>query len=136
MTDVPAAPLVATDRLEETRAFYRWLGFKVVQAGPDSVELAWPDDLDRRIAFRQTAIVATPSLSLRLEVADVEGQYRRIGAVHTLAAKLAQDGPGRRAFAVADPNGVVLEFAGPVKKVQQPPPTAGAVIYPMVMSAG
>lgn len=136
MTDVPAAPLVATDRLDEIRAFYRWLGFKVVQAGPDTVELAWPDDLNRRIAFRQAAIVATPTVSLRLEVADVEGQYRRIGAVHTLAAKLRDDGPGRRVFAVADPNGVLLEFAGPAKKSAQPPPAARAVIYPMVMSAG
>ena len=136
MTDVPAAPLVATDRLEETRAFYRWLGFKVVQAGPDRVELAWPDDLDRRIAFHEATIVATSTVSLRLEVADVEGQYRRIGAVHTLAAKLGEDGPGRRVFAVADPNGVMLEFAGPVRSVGNPAVPPRAVLYPMVMSAG
>ena len=39
-------PTIATSRLQETRAFYDWLGFRVVCADPRSLQLAWAEDPD------------------------------------------------------------------------------------------
>ncbi len=115
-------PMIATERLQQTRAFYDWLGFKVVCADPRSLQFAWPGDPDLRIGFispddpNQASVFRTrfdgAGVVLRFEVEEIETLYRRIGAVYTLAIKL-QEGPcGRRHFAIVDPNGLVLEFVG------------------------
>lgn len=158
MTLKSVCPMIATDRLPRTRAFYDWLGFKVVCADPRGLQFAWPDDPDLRVGFvtpddadRSGVFRARfdgAGLALRFEVEDIETLYRRIGAVHTLAVKLA-DGPcGRLHFAIVDPNGVVLEFvglAGPAAvRPERPEPIARAlpgaarpaVLYPRTQQAG
>ena len=113
-------PMVATQRLPETRAFYDWLGFKVISADPRSLQFAWPGDPDLRIGFmvaddpNQPGVFRTrfggEGVVLRFDVEDIDTLYRRIGAVHTLAVKLCDGPAGRRHFAIVDPNGLVLEF--------------------------
>ena len=148
-------PMIATDRLPQTRAFYDWLGFKVVCADPRGLQFAWPEDRDLRIGFASPDDPGRPGvlrgrfdgagLTLRLDVEDIETLYRRIGAVHTLALKL-RDGPcGRPHFAIVDPNGVVLEFVGPLAASASerksgagstlpalPAPAPSSVAYPRV----
>ena len=150
-------PMVTTNRLQETRAFYDWLGFRVVCADPRSLQFAWPDDPDLRIGFIVAEDPNQPGVFqarfggegvvLRFDVEDIETLYRRIGAVHTLAVKL-RDGPcGRRHFAIIDPNGLVLEFVGPLRStadrkdrldgIAHPVPKAAAraVLYPRTAQA-
>lgn len=113
-------PMVATQRLPETRAFYDWLGFKVVSADPRSLQFAWPGDPNLRLGFMVAddpnqpgvfrARFSGEGVVLRFEVEDIDTLYRRIGAVHTLAVKLCDGPAGRRHFAIVDPNGLVLEF--------------------------
>lgn len=145
-------PMVATHRLQETRAFYDWLGFRVVSADPRSLQFAWPDDSGVRIGFVVADDPNQPSVFqarfggegvvLRFDVEDIDTLYRRIGAVHTLAVKL-RDGPtGRRHFAIVDPNGLVLEFVEPLRSMANgrdrldgttrplPKPAPQAVLYP------
>ncbi len=118
-------PMIATERLQQTRAFYDWLGFKVVCADPRGLQFAWPDDPDLRIGFTSPDDPAQPGVFrtrfdgagvvLRFEVEDIETLYRRIGAVYTLAVKLREGPCGRQHFAIVDPNGLVLEFVGPLE---------------------
>ncbi len=118
-------PMFSTERLQQTRAFYDWLGFKVVCADPRGLQFAWPDDPDLRIGFtspddpNQASVFRTrfdgAGVVLRFDVEDVETLYRRIGAVHTLALKLCEGPCGRPHFAIVDPNGLVLEFVGPLR---------------------
>ena len=115
-------PMIATERLQQTRAFYDWLGFKVVCADPRGLQFAWPDDPDLRIGFtspddpNQAGVFRTrfdgAGVVLRFDVEDIETLYRRIGAVYTLALKLREGPCGRPHFAIVDPNGIVLEFVG------------------------
>ena len=151
-------PMIATSRLQETRSFYDWLGFKVVCADPCSLQLAWPGDPDLRIGFllsddpRQPDVFrsrfAGDGVVLRFEVEDIETLYRRIGAVYTLAVKLREGPCGRRHFAIIDPNGLVLEFVGRLETVAGrkyrldgvvhglSAPAAQAVPYPQTFEPG
>lgn len=145
-------PMIATHRLPETRAFYDWLGFKVVSADPRSLQFAWPGDPDLRIGFMVAddpnqpgvfqARFAGEGVVLRFDVEDIDTLYRRIGAVHTLAVKLCDGPAGRRHFAIVDPNGLVLEFVEPLLLMADardrlegmarplPKPAPQAVLYP------
>ncbi len=120
-------PMFTTERLRQTRAFYDWLGFKVICADPRGLQFAWPDDPALRIGFTSPDDPGQPGVFrtrfdgagvvLRFDVEDIETLYRRIGAVYTLAVKL-RDGPcGRPHFAIVDPNGIVLDFVGPARVV-------------------
>lgn len=141
-------PMIATSRLQETRSFYDWLGFKVVCADPRSLQLAWPDDPDLRIGFLASddpnqpdvfrSRFAGDGVVLRFDVDDIETLYRRIGAVYTLAVKLREGPCGRRHFAIIDPNGLVLEFVAPLRALTGAKdlpdriarPVSNAVVYP------
>ena len=151
-------PMIATERLQQTRAFYDWLGFKVVCADPRGLQFAWPDDPDLRIGFTSPDDPAQPGVFrtrfdgagvvLRFDVEDIETLYRRIGAVYTLAVKLRQGPCGRQHFAIVDPNGLVLEFVGQLESVAKqrtrpdgiartvPQATVDAVPYPQTFPAG
>ena len=151
-------PMIATERLQQTRAFYDWLGFKVVCADPRGLQFAWPDDPDLRIGFTspddpdQPGVFRTrfdgAGVVLRFDVEDIETLYRRIGAVYTLAVKLREGPCGRQHFAIVDPNGLVLEFVGPLESMARrkdrpqgivaplPQPAAKAVLYPRTVEPG
>ena len=131
-------PMIATERLQQTRAFYDWLGFKVVCADPRGLQFAWPNDPELRIGFtspddpNQASVFRTrfdgAGVALRFDVEDIETLYRRIGAVYTLALKLCEGPCGRPHFAIVDPNGLVLEFVGPLKTAaSRKEPTDGIV---------
>ncbi len=138
-------PMIATERLQQTRAFYDWLGFKVVCADPRGLQFAWPDDPDLRIGFtspddpNQPGVFRTrfdgAGVVLRFDVEDIETLYRRIGAVHTLALKLCQGPCGRPHFAIVDPNGLVLEFVGPMETATDRKVDQGEVVRTLTRQA-
>ena len=138
-------PMIATERLQQTRAFYDWLGFKVVCADPRGLQFAWPDDPDLRIGFTSPDDPGQPGVCrtrfdgagvvLRFDVEEIETLYRRIGAVYTLAVKLRQGPCGRQHFAIVDPNGLVLEFVGPLRTVANGKPGREDIGYPVPRAA-
>ena len=138
-------PMIATERLQQTRAFYDWLGFKVVCADPRGLQFAWPDDPDLRIGFTSPDVPGQPGVFrsrfdgagvvLRFDVEDIETLYRRIGAVYTLAVKLREGPCGRRHFAIVDPNGLVLEFVGPLRTAMDRKPRPEDIAHPVPRAA-
>jgi catechol 2,3-dioxygenase-like lactoylglutathione lyase family enzyme len=114
-------PIVTTDRLRETRAFYvDLLGFELsfdhdaylgVRAGPKGApELGFMrPDVDAPVAF------AGNGLTLGITVADADAECARLRRLGVPILQEPADQPwGARAFAVADPNGVTLYVSHPI----------------------
>lgn len=114
-------PIVTTDRLRETRAFYvDVLGFQLsfdhdhylgVRAGdPGSAELGFmlPDaDAPHRFEGR--------GLAYAVSVADADRECARLKALGLpILAEPADQPWGARSFVVADPNGVALVISHPI----------------------
>ena len=122
-----------------------WLGFKVVCADPRGLQFAWPDDPDLRIGFTSPDDPGQPGVFrtrfdgagvvLRFDVEDIETLYRRIGAVYTLAVKLREGPCGRQHFAIVDPNGLVLEFVGPLETVANRKTRPSGIARPLAGAA-
>lgn len=115
MTITSIIPIVTTDRLRETRAFYvETLGFQLsfdhdhylgVRAGaPGSPELGFMlPDADAPHRFEGRGM----TFALRIEDADREcARLRRLGVA--ILSEPADQPWGARSFVVADPNGVAL----------------------------
>ncbi|ONI81638.1 glyoxalase/bleomycin resistance/extradiol dioxygenase family protein [Actinosynnema sp. ALI-1.44] len=115
-------PVVMTDRVAETRDFYRdHFGFEL------TFEADWYVSLKRgdwELAILDPAHSTIPSgygtrvqgLLLNFEVDDVDAERRRLvdGAGLTEVLSLRSEAFGQRHFIVADPNGVLVDVIQPI----------------------
>ncbi|MFS8047491.1 VOC family protein [Rhizobium sp. BR 314] len=127
-------PVIMTERVEETAAFYRThFGFQEnfasdwyvhLQHGQDSaINLAILDGQHETIPEQGRGRVA--GLLLNFEVDDVDAVYdrvRRAGLPILLAIR--DEAFGQRHFITADPNGVLIDIIKPI-----PPSAEFAALY-------
>jgi catechol 2,3-dioxygenase-like lactoylglutathione lyase family enzyme len=123
-------PVICTDRLAESRAFYTGLfGFEVTfeadwyvslrRPGPPACELALLDHTHPTQPEPYRAPVR--GLLLNVEVEDVDAEWRRLVLDGGLRAELdlRSEDFGQRHFIVAAPDGVLVDVITPI------PPSAG-----------
>ncbi|BCJ61522.1 VOC family protein [Micromonospora endophytica] len=116
-------PVICTDRLKESHAFYaEWFGFETTFAADwyvslrrESYELALVDSTHPTIpdGFRRPV----GGLLLNIEVADVDAQWQRLVVAGGQRAELElrSEDFGQRHFIVADPNGVLIDVITPIE---------------------
>ena len=112
MRPTSASPCITTERLAETREFYRTnfdasitfdCGWYVSIALADGVSLQFMQPQPGQPAC------ATAGLTYNFCVADVDEEHRRLAAKGLHPVMPIEDHPwGDRGFAVRDPNGVTL----------------------------
>lgn len=126
----PIRAVMLVDDVFRTAAFYRdVLGFEVVLLGPSGGGgAAWAlfrrgtveVFVQSRAALAGTlpmpALPRPGALTLYLDVQDAATLYERVRAHACLVRPLHAPAPGRRAFAVLDPDGVLLVFTETVEE--------------------
>ncbi|HPM76461.1 MAG TPA: VOC family protein [bacterium] len=116
MTYTKLVPFIATDKVEQSKAFYTThLGFRVtfdcgwyitVQSPDDGVELAFMDPREK-----SQPMFAGHGLNYALQVDDVDALYAALDKNTVTVTQELRDNPwGDRSFAVLDPNGIRLYF--------------------------
>ena len=118
-------PMVATDKLAETRAFYVRLGFVVVCEGDCYLHLHAPKAPHVQLGFVRPGLSDQPSVFkgsfggggvfYGLEVDDADAEYRRLTGLGLKVAFAPRDEAwGQRHFGVVDPNGIVVDIIQPI----------------------
>ncbi|MFD3521765.1 VOC family protein [Streptomyces sp. NPDC058653] len=123
-------PVIATERIRESRDFYtRLLGFETTfeadwyvslrRRGPVSYELALLDPTHPSLPEGYGEPVR--SLLLNFEVADVDAEWARLvdGEGLTPVLDLRTEDFGQRHFIVADPGGVLIDMITPVEPTEE-----------------
>ena len=119
-------PLVVTEKLEETRAFYAVLGFEAVFFNGWYLHLRGAGEAAPEIAFLQPGHETQPAifqarfdgagLTIGLEVADAHAALAKLEAAGLAIALAPRDEPwGQRHFALVDPNGIVIDVIQPIE---------------------
>ncbi|TDQ52513.1 VOC family protein [Actinorugispora endophytica] len=118
-------PVVCTDRIAESHAFYtKHLGFETVFTADWYVSLRRTDAPGYELALLDGAHPTIPEgyrstargLLLNFEVDDVDAEYERlvVGAGLAPVLDLRSEDFGQRHFIVADPNGVLIDVITPI----------------------
>ncbi|MFC0534062.1 VOC family protein [Phytohabitans kaempferiae] len=118
-------PVICTERLKESHAFYaEWFGFETTfeadwyvslrRPGPPECELALLDHTHPTLPEAYRAPVR--GLLLNLEVSDVDLEWQRLVVAGGLAPELElrSEDFGQRHFIVADPGGVLVDVITPI----------------------
>jgi catechol 2,3-dioxygenase-like lactoylglutathione lyase family enzyme len=99
--------------LQRSLAFYRALGFDVLQADEKFAVLAWEGHrlfLDQQEGLPDPR--PRPTMNVRVMVPDVDQHWRRAGEVGACVVAPIGDRPyGLRDFTIADPDGFGVRFA-------------------------
>lgn len=110
-------PDIASDNLEESRAFYTdILGFELAMdmsiGGGRIITLASPTNPTAQVTLVSAPTpTAHPHPNLTIEVADVDAVHARaVAAGLSVIYPLTSESWGVRRFFVADPNGVVINM--------------------------
>ena len=131
-------PMIATDKLAETRAFYLQLGFVVVCEGDCYLHLHAPKAPHVQLGFHRPGSSDQPpvfrgsfggqGVFYGLEVDDVDAEYRRLTGLGLEAAFAPRDEPwGQRHFGVVDPNGIVVDIIQPIVMTKPAPANTNPV---------
>lgn len=112
-------PLITTDKLDETREFYRRLGFEV---GFESEWFVWLYSGSQRpfsLAFMKSNHPSSPpgpetfsgkGMILTFQVADSKAEYERLKRAGLPMYYELHDEPwGQRRFMLQDPSGVLVD---------------------------
>lgn len=119
-------PVLMTDRVEETRAWWeRHLGFEPTFTSDWYVSLRRPGPVPCELAVLDASHPTVPAgsghrvrgLLLNVEVEDVDAEWQRLVVDGGLEPRLAirSEGFGQRHFIVADPNGVLVDVITPIE---------------------
>lgn len=126
MTVTSIYPVICTDRVAETHAFYtQHFGFEAVfdadwyvslsRPGPPSYELALLDYTHPTLpeSYRKPV----QGVLINIEVADVDAEWERLVVNGGLTAvlQIRSEDFGQRHFIVADPNGVLVDVITPIE---------------------
>ncbi|MEQ9812442.1 MAG: VOC family protein [Azospirillaceae bacterium] len=113
ITTLPSSDLAAT------KAFYAKLGFTPVMDGPGYLQLRLEGRPDVQIGFFQAVpdhplgmfrATATEGLILTVAVENLDASLARVrDDGRELAVEMRQEPWGQRHFAMADPNGVIID---------------------------
>lgn len=115
-------PLIVTDKLAQTRAFYvDTLGCEVAIETPDYLQVRFADEAGPELAFMSTSATtgmgpAQPpfqgaGLIVSIPTTNADKRHAALKAKNTTLASKPSDKPwGWRSFAAVDPNGVLLDF--------------------------
>ncbi|MEM7442775.1 MAG: VOC family protein [Pseudomonadota bacterium] len=113
-------PLFPSQDLPATQAFYAEYGFEAVFSGPAYLQLSYQDKPDIRIAFFKPVpdhplgmyrVTDAGAAFLSVEVEDVDACLASAKqAGHTLVIAPRSEPWGQRHFALADPNGIIVDF--------------------------
>ncbi|MFD5934345.1 VOC family protein [Streptomyces sp. NPDC060333] len=118
-------PVICTERLVESVAFYRTLfGFETTYTSDWYVSLRQPEPPHHELALVAAGHETVPEafrrpaggLLLNFEVADVDAEYARLvtGAGLKLELPLRNEAFGQRHFIVAAPDGVLIDVITPI----------------------
>ena len=118
-------PVIMTDRVFETAAFYQaHFGFEPAFTSDWYVHLTMPEQPDVNLAvldrnhdtIPQSARGGSASgLLLNFEVDDVDAEWERLqGAGLPMLLPLRDEAFGQRHFITADPNGVLIDVIKPI----------------------
>lgn len=114
-------PLVVTDKLAETKAFYtQKVGFTVVMDMDGYLQVRYGGDDGPELAFMKAGPTPTMGdvarfdgrgLIVSIPTPDADAAHATMTASGAAPLTTPSDKPWRwRSFSVADPNGVVLDF--------------------------
>ncbi|MCD7059087.1 VOC family protein [Pelagibacterium xiamenense] len=117
-------PVIMTDRVAETAAFYRaHFGFDAAFDGGWYVHLQSQSDPAVNLAVLEGGHETIPAsgrgkvsgLLLNFEVEDVDAEYERLTAAGLpILLSLRDEDFGQRHFITADPNGVLIDVIKPI----------------------
>lgn len=117
-------PVIMTDKIAETSAFYRaHFGFAAAFEADWYVHLQSRDDPAVNLAILDGTHETVPAsgrgkvsgLILNFEVEDVDAEYERLaGAGLPILLPLRDEDFGQRHFITADPNGVLIDVVKPI----------------------
>ena len=123
-------PLLATDQLKETAAFYQRLGFTRVYDSEFYIHLMWKDDQSIQLGLLLPGHESQPPLfqsrfggrgfHLTLEVEDVDAVYAKLKSEgYDIVVDLRDEAWGQRHFALEDPNGVGIDIVTPIEASEE-----------------
>lgn len=123
-------PVLCTERLTESVAFYRTLfGFETTYTSDWYVSLRRPEPPGYELALVAAGHESVPAacrrpargLLLNFEVADVDAEYARLVTDAGLRAELPlrSEAFGQRHFIVAAPDGVLIDVITPVAPTEE-----------------
>ncbi|MFI0422830.1 VOC family protein [Spongiactinospora sp. 9N601] len=108
-----AVPDITTEAMDESRAFYRRLGFTEVMNLGWVVTLASPDNPTAQVILMTRDETAPAQPDMSVEVDDVDAVYADVLASGAEVVHALRDEPwGVRRFFVRDPNGRVVNVVG------------------------
>ncbi|RBQ15544.1 glyoxalase [Spongiactinospora rosea] len=108
-----AVPDITTETMDESREFYRRLGFTEVMNLGWVVTLASPDNPTAQVILMTRDESAPVSPDMSVEVDDVDAVYADVLASGAEIVHSLRDEPwGVRRFFVRDPNGRVVNVVG------------------------
>ncbi|WP_404425908.1 VOC family protein [Thalassospira australica] len=117
-----AFPIIVTEKLTESRAFYEELGFAAVFAGDWYIHLVWPDCMEVQVGLMQPDHPTQPPLfhgrtmgdssifGISVEDAKTAADDLRAKGFE-FALELRDEPWGQRHFTLLDPNGVRIDIA-------------------------
>ena len=114
-------PMIITDKLDQTKAFYTGLGFQAVFYNGWYLHLLRPGEAPVEIGFLQPGHETQPpiyrpafkgeGLALGFEVDDVDAVHERMKRDGREIAVAPKDEPwGQRHFTIVDPNGIAIDI--------------------------
>ena len=102
-------PDIASDRMEESKAFYTELGFEVAMDMDWVVTLVSPESPTAQVTLMQNSPESTLQPNMSIEVADVDTAFANADAKGlSIVYPLTEEPWGVRRFFLADPNGVII----------------------------
>lgn len=117
-------PVIMTDSVAETAAFYRrHFGFEPAFESDWYVHLALPENASVNLAILDGSHETIPAsgrgkasgLLLNFEVADVDAEHARLAdAALPILLSLRDEAFGQRHFITCDPNGVLIDIITPI----------------------
>jgi catechol 2,3-dioxygenase-like lactoylglutathione lyase family enzyme len=127
MTITACYPFVTTEKVAESKAYYRALGYAVVVEGPAWTHLAVPGNPTLQLGLLDIGheSVGAPfdvpgRLFLGLMVSDADAAFAAASAAGDTAEPAPEDMPwGQRRFTAIDPDGNPIDIAA-LAKVETP----------------
>ena len=107
--------------MARAKAFYRAIGFRVIEDGDAFAALGWDNShffLDLRPDL--PAPPAVPQANVRIMVSDVDARWAQVNALGArILDPIADRDYGLRDFTFADPDGFGLRFASLIETARQ-----------------